>query len=245
MHIIGFSTGAVARGDYRAALALLRAESVRAIELSALRLSELNSLVGDIPHLDLSGFSFISFHAPSRFELADESSVIESLKSVTQSGFPVVVHPDTMYTDELWRAFGGMIFIENMDKRKPVGRTARELESIFERFPEAGLCFDIGHARQVDPTMIEAYRILDQQGNRLKQVHMSEANTASHHVSSHHDPISRYAIRAFQRVAGLIPARVPIILETLIDRGQSDVHTEIRNAEMALTEVTELVAIAG
>ena len=108
------------------------------------------------------------------------------------------------------------------------------------RFPEAGLCFDIGHARQVDPTMVEAYRILDRYGDRLKQVHMSEVNTASHH-----DPISRYAILAFQKVAGLIPASVPIVLETLIDCGQSDVRTEIRNAEMALSEVAGIVASAG
>ncbi len=240
MHIIGFSTGAIALGNYRAALKLLRDEGVRAVELSALRLCELELLVGDIRHLDLAGFSFVSFHAPSRFDMADEPGVIECLKSVTKSGIPVVVHPDTMYTDDLWRAFGGSIFVENMDKRKPIGRTARELESLFKRFPEAGLCFDIGHARQVDPTMIEAHRILDQHGHRLKQVHMSEVNTASHH-----DPISQYAIRAFQRVAGFIPASVPIILETLIDRGQSDVITEIRNAEMALTEVAELIAIAG
>ena len=68
MNSIGFSTGAVARGDYQAALALLRREGVRAVELSALRLSELSSLVDDLPRLDLTSFSFVSFHAPSRFE---------------------------------------------------------------------------------------------------------------------------------------------------------------------------------
>ena len=240
MHNIGFSTGAVARGDYQAALALLRREGVRTVELSALRRSELTSLVDHLPRLDLGGFSFVSFHAPSRFELADEYAVTASLRTVTAFGIPVVVHPDTMYTDDLWRSFGASIYIENMDKRKPVGRTAAELKSLFERFPEAGLCFDIGHARQVDPTMLEAYRILDRYGDRLKQVHMSEVNTASHH-----DPISRYAILAFQKVAGLIPASVPIILETLIDCGQSDVRTEICNAEMALSEVPEMVALAG
>jgi hypothetical protein len=240
MSCIGFSTGAVARGDYKAALALLRQEGVPAVELSALRLSELSSLVDDLPKLDLTSFSFVSFHAPSRFELADEHAVIASLRAVTGYGVPVVVHPDTMYTDELWRAFGASIYIENMDKRKPVGRTAGELQCLFERFPEARMCFDIGHARQVDPTMVEAYRILDQFGHRLRQVHMSEVNTASHH-----DPISRYAILAFQKVAGLIPASVPIILETLIDSGQSDVRTEIRNAEMALSELPEIVALAG
>jgi hypothetical protein len=240
MRVIGFSTGAVARGDYRAALALLRAERVSAVELSALRLCELDSLVEDIRQLDLSSFVFRSFHAPSRFELAEERAVTECLRTVTQSGLPVVVHPDTMYTDELWRAFGSSIFIENMDKRKPVGQTARDLRRLFDRFPEAGLCFDMGHARQVDPTMTEAYRILDQHGHRLRQVHLSEVNTASHH-----DPISRYAILAFQKVAGLIPPNIPIILETLIDCGQSNVRTEIRNAELALTELPDLIASVG
>jgi hypothetical protein len=127
-----------------------------------------------------------------------------------------------------------------MDKRKPVGQTARDLRRLFDRFPEAGLCFDMGHARQVDPTMTEAYRILDQHGHRLRQVHLSEVNTASHH-----DPISRYAILAFQKVAGLIPPNIPIILETLIDCGQSNVRTEIRNAELALTELPDLIASVG
>jgi hypothetical protein len=240
MHTIGFSTGAVARGNYKAALALLRREGVRAVELSALRLSEINSLVDDLPRLDLTSFSFVSCHAPSRFDLSDERAVIASLNTAIGYGIPVVVHPDTMYTDDLWRALGASIYIENMDKRKTVGRTAGELESLFERFPEAGLCFDIGHARQVDPTMVEACRILDRYGHRLKQVHMSEVNTASHH-----DPMSRYAILAFQKVAGVVPASVPIILETLIDSGQSDVCTEIRNAEMALSEVPVIVALAG
>jgi hypothetical protein len=69
---------------------------------------------------------------------------------------------------------------------------------------------------------------------------MSDVNTASHH-----DPVSRYAILAFQKVAGLIPTSVPIILKTLIDRGQSDVRTEICNAEMALSDVLEIVVLAG
>ena len=45
-----------------------------------------------------------------------------------------------MYTDGLWRSFGESIYIENMDKRKPVGRTAAELKSLFERFPASRGC---------------------------------------------------------------------------------------------------------
>jgi hypothetical protein len=236
---IGFSTGAVARGNYRMALDVLHRCRVGVVELSALRISELEPLVNDLRHLELSRFSFVSFHAPSNFDVSIEPLVVSFLRVVTQQGIPVVVHPDAIFDCRLWREFGEAILVENMDKRKPIGRTAIEMAEIFSRLPEAGFCFDIGHARQVDPTMVESYRMLDQHGFRLRQVHMSEVNTASHH-----EPMSSYAVQAFQRVAGMIPSNIPIILETLIDLGQSDVLTEIGKAAIALT-VPHPLAIAG
>jgi hypothetical protein len=64
---IGFSTGAIARGNYRLALDVLEHHHVDVVELSALRISELEPLVNDICHLELSRFSFVSFHGPSTF----------------------------------------------------------------------------------------------------------------------------------------------------------------------------------
>src|SRR5260370_24362277 len=110
-----------------------------------------------------------------------------------------------------------------MDKRKAAGRAARELAVIFERLPEARLCFDIGHARQFDSTMTEAYLILKEFGSRLCQVHVSEVNTRSKH-----DPLSYAAIRAFREVAHLIPDEVPLILETPIS--EAEMHAEIAKA---------------
>ena len=78
-------------------------------------------------------------------------------------------------------------------------------------FPDAMLCFDIGHARQCDTTMTEAYRILREYSGRLCQIHVSEVNTASHH-----DPLSFAAILAFSEVADLIPDHVPLILEARV-----------------------------
>jgi len=123
-----------------------------------------------------------------------------------------------------------------MDKRKPVGRTVAELMPFFEALPEAGFCFDIGHARQVDPTMTEAALLLQAFGERLMEVHMSEVNTASRH-----DPISLNATWAFQKVASAIPWETPIVLEPLIDKGQSELHTEIERAHEAL-ELDRMVA---
>jgi|SRR6266568_3232799 len=71
------------------------------------------------------------------------------------------VHPDVIEDYSAWEYLGSALCIENMDQRKAIGRTADELGSIFDRLPSAALCFDIGHARQVDTTMT-AYFIIQQ-----------------------------------------------------------------------------------
>jgi len=238
MRPIGFSTGAIAKADYRQALKELRQSQVRVVELSALRFWELPPLVADIEDLRLRDFDFVSVHAPSAFAAAEELSVICQLDRIAALAIPIVIHPDAIFSCADWKHFGSLLFIENMDKRKARGRTAADLAVLFETFPEARMCFDIGHVRQVDPTMLEAARILEQHGDRLGQVHISEVNTASRH-----DPISEYAVQAFRLVAHLIPEGAPIILETLIDRGQSSIPRELTRAAEALEPFHSQVAL--
>ncbi|HLE55538.1 MAG TPA: hypothetical protein VJB15_00500 [Rhodothermia bacterium] len=208
---IGYSTGALAKGDFRLGLAILRAAEIPVVELSALRSWELEPLVSGIENEDMSQFSFVSVHAPSRYDEDAETSVVARLKSLIDRGWPVVVHPDTIYDFSLWRSFGEMVLVENMDTRKSRGRTAAELELVFEQLPKASFCFDAGHARQVDPTMSEARVMLTRFSHRLRQLHVSEVNSVSHH-----ERLSVASIFAFQKVAGLIPDEVPLILETPI-----------------------------
>ncbi len=177
MRQIGFSTGAVARGDFRSALTSLRAHQVNVVELSALRLGELEPLVRAIPELDLRSFAFVSVHAPSRFAPEEEIRVLDQLQACVSYGYPIVVHPDVMFTPRRWAPLGDLLLIENMDKRKPVGRTVDKLRDLFAILPDAGFCFDVGHARQIDPSMTEAALLLHEFGPRLREVRMSEVNT--------------------------------------------------------------------
>jgi hypothetical protein len=225
MRRIGFSTGAVARGDFRTALSILRKHHIEAVELSALRIEELAPLIDALPELDLACFSFISVHAPSRFPEESEPWVVQQLLSLVELGYSVVVHPDVILRTKLWVPLADRLFIENMDKRKPVGRSVKELREFFLQLPLARFCFDIGHARQVDPSMTEASLLLSAFSDRLAEVHMSEVNTASRH-----DPISPNAVMAFSAIAAAIPEEIPIILETLIDEDQSDIQTELQRA---------------
>ncbi|HEU0054501.1 MAG TPA: hypothetical protein VFQ39_15040 [Longimicrobium sp.] len=173
-----------------------------------MRITELGPLLDALSSLDLSPFRFVSVHAPSTFAAECECDVVAMLRPIVERGWPVIVHPDAIRRHEIWMDFGPRLCIENMDKRKPVGRSVRELSAIFERLPEASLCFDIAHARQVDPSMMEAYRILRDFGDRIAQVHVSEVNVASRHVR-----LSRPAVRAYLEVATLVPPHVPLIIE--------------------------------
>ena len=229
MRPMGFSTGALARSDFRRALDLLLERGITVVELSALRLAELQPLIDALPTLPLSRFSFISVHVPSRFSPDQEAWIINKLVPFTDQGFPVVVHPDVIFTPALWAPLGSSLLVENMDKRKPVGRTLAEMQRVFESLPDAGFCFDVGHARQVDPSMTGAYELLHGLASRLREVHLSEVNTASHH-----DPVSRNAITAFRKIARYIPEDVPVILESLIDAGQSEIEIEMQSAASAL-----------
>ena len=231
MRPIGFSTGAVARGDFYLAVQRMRDCDLKVIELSALRIGELAPLLRALPTIDLAPFQFVSIHAPSRFEQSVEQAVVDELKNHAQE-LPVVVHPDVIFTPSLWAQFGKRLLVENMDKRKPGGRTLVELREIFKELGEARFCFDVGHARQVDPSMTEAALMIREFGDRLAEVHISEVNTASKH-----DPISTSAVRAFRSVARYIPENVPIVIESLIDEGQSDIGTEVDRAREALTAV--------
>lgn len=208
---IGFSTGALAGGDIPGALALLVGCGADAVELSALREAELPVLVSQAGEIALlvSDFDHVSVHAPSRFAVESEPGIVAMLRDLVRRGWPVVAHPDVVRTPELWKPLGSMLWIENMDKRKPIGRTALELAEVFRTLPDAGLCFDVAHARQVDPSMVEAFRILTMHGSRVRQVHVSEVGTSSRHTR-----LTPSGLRDFHRIVHLLDPAVPVILES-------------------------------
>jgi hypothetical protein len=230
MRPIGFSTGALAKGDFMDALRMLRPHELPCVELSALRMEEVERLTEALPTLNLQGYMSVSFHAPSRFQREDEVRLAELLLEHVPKTWPIVMHPDAVFDYGVWQQFGRQLAIENMDRRKPCGRGVNELAKIFAELPEASLCFDIGHSRQHDSSMTEAYLILTTFSDRLMQVHVSEVNS-----ESHHDPISYGSKLAFQQVAGLIPEETPIIIESRV--AEFSIAREIDSARESLTVI--------
>jgi hypothetical protein len=213
--MIGISTGALARGDFQAAIDVLRRTGVEAIELSALREDELPPLARALPKLDLSSFRYVSVHAPSHLSRLSDLMAVEYLETAVARDLPIVLHPDVIRDFVPWRRLGASLLVENMDKRKATGRTVSELRDIFDCLPSAGLCFDFAHARQIDPTMVESTAILRFFGGRLRQMHLSEVNSFCKHAR-----LTASSVSDFRIVRPLIDLTLPIILETPLDASQ-------------------------
>ena len=218
MQRIGFSTGALAYGDFRKGVELQRRNGINAIELSALRESELDGLIAALDDIDLEQFEYCSFHAPSSLEKLSERELVSKLSPIAKRKIPIIVHPDIIHDAfYVWRELDDMLLLENMDSRKAVCRTAAEMKVYFQELPTARFCFDIGHARQMDPTMTVAYEFLRDYRDRLAEVHISEVNWECKHRN-----ISTSAALAFHETARWLPKDVPVIIESVIKEDEID-----------------------
>lgn len=209
MRAVGFSTGALAKGDVPLGVEL-QIGCADAVELSALRVEELEPLVACAPDLDLSVFAHVSVHAPSRFPPEREEWVVELLASLP-SEWPIVLHPDAAGDLRKWLPIQERLLIENMDSRKTTGRTADELRQFFGALPASRFCFDIGHALQVDRSGDEARRLLDAFGPSLVEVHASGVGERGEHGLLGHE--------ASPQLAGLvqqIPVDAAVIIESVV-----------------------------
>ena len=222
MRAIGYSTGSLAYSDFLLALDIMGGRDLSVVELSALRENELMPLVKAIPKLDLRNYDHVALHAPSQLNTFTEVEIVNHLQIAIERSLPIILHPDIIQDFGCWQQFGELLFIENMDKHKSAGRTASELSKIFDLLPKASLCMDVGHARQVDPTMGHAVEILHSFGDRLRQLHVSEVNS-----SSKHERLNQGTIRSFERITHLIPQNVPIILESPISAEEVDSEVQL------------------
>ena len=221
MRSIGFSTGALALGDFDRALSLIADRHTKVIELSALREEELPRLMGAMDRLPIGAYDYVSVHAPSQIRTMKESVVADLLQPCIDRGWSVVLHPDAIGDHGCWRDFGRLLCIENMDKRKEAGRTAVELRRHFHELPNASMCLDLAHARQVDPTLGIAREIIREYRERIVQLHLSELD-----VRSHHEPLSMAAVWAIREIAHLLPS-CPVILESVVQADAIDSELEM------------------
>ena len=230
MNSIGYSTGALALGDWSKALNILQYTSGTAVELSALREGELLPLINSLPSINLDKYSSISFHAPSKSFTFEELELVNHLKVITSKKIPIVVHPDIIDDFDLWNDFGELLYIENMDLRKSTGKDTEELSYLFEALPYASLCFDFGHAFQIDPTLDLANSIVEKFCHRIKLIHLSEVNIDGQHLL-----LTQKTLNAFSEVLNAL-LDIPVILES--PARKDDIYSEIEKVRRVFSETT-------
>jgi len=141
---IGCSTGYMdeLREDWDALVEAAAQTSGFAIELSALSEDELAGLVAYLQDAPPLPFRFVSVHGPSKDRRMSDDELVSLLERLPARVSAIVMHPDVMVDLAPYRRLGRRLCIENMDARKPIGRTAAELQRYFDALPEARFCFD-------------------------------------------------------------------------------------------------------
>ena len=184
-HPIGASTGFFAddRGDWPRLAERAAALSPFTAELAALSEGELPGLVAHLSQDASLPFHYLSVHAPSKALRMAEAKLVDTLARLPVWVDAIVVHPDVIDDPMQYRRLGSRLVLENMDSRKAAGRTADELVPYFAALPAAGLCLDVAHARDVDPSLQGAHELLDRYASRLRHLHVSSLDADGHHVS--------------------------------------------------------------
>jgi hypothetical protein len=183
-HPLGASTGFLVeeRGDWPRLAARAAALSPFTAELAALSETELPGLATYLTRGASLPFHYLSVHAPSKDLHMAEAKLVDMLVRLPAQVDAIVVHPDVIDDPKEYRRLGARLVLENMDSRKAGGRTADELVPYFAALPAAGLCLDVAHARDVDPSMREAHELLDRYACRLRHLHVSSLDGDGHHV---------------------------------------------------------------
>jgi hypothetical protein len=212
-HPLGASTGYMAdrRGDWDALVDEAMETSTFAVELAALSEGELPGLQAFLAAAPTLPFRYLSVHAPVKHRQMGEEELVARLAELPPWVDAIVVHPDVMDEPARYARLGSALVIENMDTRKPTGRTVEELEPLFDALPEAGLCFDVAHAAAVDPTMDEAHRLLDRFCGRLRHLHVSSLDDACHHepLSDADEAVWTPVLRRCRDVPWILEAPLP------------------------------------
>ena len=212
-HPLGASTGYMAdsRGDWPAMVAAALDTSPFAAELAALSEDELPGLEAYLATQPELPFGYLSVHAPVKHLRMPEAELVRRLARIAPLVDGIVVHPDAMDDPRAYRPLGSCLVLENMDARKPTGRTVAELAPYFAVLPEAGFCLDVAHVLSVDQSMATGELLLDAFAGRLRHLHVSSLDGACRHVPLTVEHETRYAelLRRCPDVPWILEAPLP------------------------------------
>lgn len=198
---IGFPSGCLAHCSPHATIAFSQAAGFPALELHPQNIHD--------PILALSRhrFTYWSCHLPDKPEVSDRDLTRMICQDSTHTD-NFIIHANKIKLPSEWEPYQDKVLVENMDNNRTFGRYPEEMEEIFDSLPNAGFCFDLGHAFQVDPTLSLAKEMVAAFGDRLKELHISYVDQEGHHHS-----IPGELFEPFAEITQNIPQDIPTIIE--------------------------------
>lgn len=179
---IGFTTGRFDKISLEKKIDFFGKLGCTAIEVGWFNFEGFEKFDKLFSEVNLNQFSYRSMHAPVR--IAGELLVYQNDQTTREilEGIEkfikkyqiqtVVLHPDRVKD---WSVFEGCSIpfaIENMDNRKEVGRTVKDLDEYFKLF-NAGFVIDVNHVCCNDNTLKLFTDFFVNFQNRLKHFHLS------------------------------------------------------------------------
>jgi len=210
--LLGFSTGCLykTRKSILEIIKLIADIGCNAIELAFLDIDELNTL-DDLIKGTFRAFEYVSFHAPALDFIYQDEKVTKDLLDKIQRAYNnfnleiVVIHPDRIASWEVFNNFSISPAIENMDNRKPVGKTVRSLQDLFNRY-EMDMVLDLMHCYTNDKSMNLARELSVNFKDKIKEIHLSG-------FDKHHAPL--YKTKQTEIIEAIPDKNLPIIIESV------------------------------
>lgn len=210
---LGFSTGALF-GQLKAkeAILLIKNLGCKFIELGFLRIDEFSSgQLENISASDLSGFEYVSFHAP-KFEYANDNKTKKILERISRFHRMrnldlVVFHPHHVQDFAVFDNARFNVGFENMANKQGTYKSAGEMEKILSKNEKFKFILDINHCYANDPSLKLAEDFYKRLGNKTAQIHLSGWR-------EFHEPL--FETKQVDIIQAIKKFNIPIIVESVL-----------------------------
>ena len=159
--LLGFSTGCLYKTHERVSretFDVFREIGCNAIEVTCKDNASIEKLIKEISLSDLSGFSYISLHAPNVCDV-DALNLLQEAQEIFNFE-TIVFHPEEVEDWDMLHKFNLPLAIENMDWRKEIGKSVESMEDIFSKL-NARMVLDINHCFTIDHSMLLAQNMFE------------------------------------------------------------------------------------
>ncbi|MBI2669968.1 MAG: hypothetical protein HYX20_02410 [Candidatus Yanofskybacteria bacterium] len=211
---LGFSTGCLYKSiaDEKDRLSFLRDSGQSVVELGLVKLNVFEREITRIGWNDLSGFDYVSLHAPVAeygYNVQTDLIFIKIARVHRIRPFDLVVfHPDTVEDFSVFETCPSFpVAFENMDKRKKTFKSVEDIAELAGQFEDFKMVLDVNHAYTNDPSITLTAEFYEKLGDKIAQVHLSG-------YTGYHEPL--FQTQQAEIIKSIRDPNVPIIVEGVL-----------------------------